>query len=241
MSGHVRSHDSIVTAASCRNHYPTAASCRGALRNCSAHSGDSRVAMEQVAKSTATLSGSTTGARRFRRRCLRGRPLRAQRGRGSGARARAGPPPRGPRRGVDGKPKRRLRLFPPARGERTARGSTSSSDASTKRRVGPVRRLEAPVREPAEQRDGPARARGRLLADHSPRRVAHPRVFAAAAALQRATGAPVQANIYVTPPDERCVRPHADRHDVYARQVSGAKTWLVREARRAAARAAARK
>ena len=57
-----------------------------------------------------------------------------------------------------------------------------------------------------------------------------PCVFAAAVALQRATGAPVQANIYVTPPDERCVRPHADRHDVYAWQVSGAKTWLVREA-----------
>ena len=57
-----------------------------------------------------------------------------------------------------------------------------------------------------------------------------PCVFAAAVALQRATGAPVQANIYVTPPDERCVKPHADRHDVYAWQVSGAKTWLVREA-----------
>ena len=40
----------------------------------------------------------------------------------------------------------------------------------------------------------------------------------------------MQANIYVTPPNERCVRPHADRHDVYAWQVSGAKTWLVREA-----------
>ena len=37
-----------------------------------------------------------------------------------------------------------------------------------------VRPLEVSVREPAEQRDGPARARGRLLADHSPRRVAHP-------------------------------------------------------------------
>ena len=57
-----------------------------------------------------------------------------------------------------------------------------------------------------------------------------PCVFAAAVALQRATGAPVQANIYVTPPNERCVKPHADRHDVYAWQVSGAKTWLVREA-----------
>lgn len=57
-----------------------------------------------------------------------------------------------------------------------------------------------------------------------------PRVFEAAAALQRETGAPIQANIYVTPPNARGVKPHADRHDVYAWQVAGAKTWLVREA-----------
>ena len=57
-----------------------------------------------------------------------------------------------------------------------------------------------------------------------------PRVFEATAALQRETGAPIQANIYVTPPNARGVKPHADRHDVYAWQVAGAKTWLVREA-----------
>jgi ribosomal protein L16 Arg81 hydroxylase len=39
----------------------------------------------------------------------------------------------------------------------------------------------------------------------------------------------VQANIYVTPPDEQGFRPHIDDHDVLVLQISGSKRWRVYE------------
>ena len=52
-------------------------------------------------------------------------------------------------------------------------------------------------------------------------------IAAAALALQDALGAPVQANVYVTPPRSRCAKPHVDQHCVYAWQLGGAKRWSL--------------
>ncbi|MEE3852529.1 cupin domain-containing protein [Gordonia sp. LSe1-13] len=42
-------------------------------------------------------------------------------------------------------------------------------------------------------------------------------------------GHPVQANAYITPPDNRGFDPHYDVHDVFVLQISGRKRWLVHE------------
>lgn len=42
-------------------------------------------------------------------------------------------------------------------------------------------------------------------------------------------GHPVQANAYITPPDNRGFDPHYDVHDVFVLQVSGSKRWIVHE------------
>ncbi|KRE31756.1 cupin [Mycobacterium sp. Soil538] len=42
-------------------------------------------------------------------------------------------------------------------------------------------------------------------------------------------GHPVQANAYITPPDNRGFDPHYDVHDVFVLQVSGDKRWIVHE------------
>ncbi|RZT14079.1 ribosomal protein L16 Arg81 hydroxylase [Mycobacterium sp. BK558] len=42
-------------------------------------------------------------------------------------------------------------------------------------------------------------------------------------------GHPVQANAYITPPDNQGFDPHYDVHDVFVLQVSGDKRWIVHE------------
>jgi ribosomal protein L16 Arg81 hydroxylase len=42
-------------------------------------------------------------------------------------------------------------------------------------------------------------------------------------------GRPVQANAYITPPDNRGFDPHYDVHDVFVLQASGQKRWIVHE------------
>lgn len=49
------------------------------------------------------------------------------------------------------------------------------------------------------------------------------------ARLSTELGHPVQANAYVTPPQNRGFDDHYDVHDVFVLQIEGAKRWLVRE------------
>lgn len=49
------------------------------------------------------------------------------------------------------------------------------------------------------------------------------------ARLSAELGHPVQANAYVTPPQNRGFDDHYDVHDVFVLQIEGAKRWLVRE------------
>ncbi|MGW7271693.1 cupin domain-containing protein [Streptomyces sp. NPDC054864] len=49
------------------------------------------------------------------------------------------------------------------------------------------------------------------------------------ARLSTELGHPVQANAYVTPPQNRGFDDHYDVHDVFVLQIDGAKRWLVRE------------
>ncbi|UQT61914.1 cupin domain-containing protein [Streptomyces durmitorensis] len=49
------------------------------------------------------------------------------------------------------------------------------------------------------------------------------------ARLSTELGHPVQANAYVTPPQNRGFDDHYDVHDVFVLQIAGAKRWLVRE------------
>ncbi|MFF2654544.1 cupin domain-containing protein [Streptomyces sp. NPDC058045] len=53
------------------------------------------------------------------------------------------------------------------------------------------------------------------------------------AALSGELGHPVQANAYVTPPQNRGFGDHYDVHDVFVLQIAGSKRWLVREPVRA--------
>ena len=220
--------------------------------------GNGTGAGRQHASGTATISGSTTRARRFRRRFSRAaaahtawarrraqfssscwtassRPSTASRRQAQAAATAFRPRwqlPAALELGRDGKAGGRglpSEIKDPARASiRTCRLPV---DADEKGRVGHRFDLWKYQYENLPNSETARRALEggySLTIRHAEWRI--PCVFAAAVALQRATGAPVQANIYVTPPDERCVRPHADRHDVYAWQVSGAKTWLVREA-----------
>lgn len=47
------------------------------------------------------------------------------------------------------------------------------------------------------------------------------------ACLESELGFRVQANLYVTPPDARGLRPHYDTHDVMVLQISGSKAWRL--------------
>lgn len=57
----------------------------------------------------------------------------------------------------------------------------------------------------------------------------HPPLADLCAALEIAFSAPVQANIYVTPPRAKGFKAHFDTHDVFVLQVHGSKTWRLYE------------